>query len=42
MQTVQEQDKNQSGAYSVCCEAAIPGAGVDEYCGEDVYEEERC
>lgn len=38
MPTLQEQDEDLAGAYSLCGQAALPGAHVDEHCGQDVYE----
>lgn len=38
MPTLQEQDEDLAGAYSLCGQAALPRAGIDEHRGQDVHE----
>lgn len=38
MPSVQEQESDFAGAYSICGQATLPGAGIDEHCGSDVYQ----
>lgn len=38
MPTLQEQDEDLAGAYSLCGQAALPRAGINEHRGQDVYE----
>lgn len=35
MQRLQEQDSDFSSEASLCCQAAFPGAHVDEYCTQN-------
>jgi len=38
MSTVQQQAPNLAGAYSVCGQASLPRAGVDEHYRSDVHQ----
>lgn len=38
MPSVQEQEQDLAGAYPVCCQAALPRAGVDEHRSADVHQ----
>ena len=38
MPALQEQDEDFTGPHAVRGQAALPGAGGDEYCSQDVYE----
>lgn len=35
---LQEQDQDIAGPHAICGQAALPGAGGDEYSSKDVYE----
>lgn len=38
MPTLQEQDEDFTDSHAVRGQAAVPGAGGDEHCSQDVYE----
>lgn len=41
MQSMQQQEQDLAGTYSLRGQAALSGAGIDEHCGETVHSESR-